>query len=100
MNTMRIKVKDSRRLKLFCVVMLFIAVTLMQGRWLYSYDYPDVKSVVVSEGESLWDIAKRYKAENEDTRTYICKVKELNLLDTSQIFEGQELKVPVMQEVN
>lgn len=95
MGTARIRIKDSRRLKLFCFVIFFIAIMVMQSRWIYSYDYPHTQSVIVSSGDSLWGIASEYKSESEDIREFIYKIKELNLLETSEVFEGQELRVPV-----
>lgn len=93
---MKIKIKDSRRLKLFCFIVFFAAVMFLQNKFLYSYDYPHTKTIVVSYGETLWDIASKYKSEREDMRKYIYRIVELNTLDSSAIKEGQELKVPIL----
>ena len=98
MNSMRIKVRDVRRLKVFCFGVFFIVVMLLQNRWLYSYDYPNVKSVIVSPGDTLWNIAAEYKSEEQDIRGFIHKIAELNSLNTSELFEGQEIKVPIQEE--
>ncbi len=95
MVSKRIKIKDPTRLKLFCFVIFFITVLLLQSKWLYSSDYQRTKWVVVSAGESLWDIAARYKSDREDIRNYMYKIKEINMLKSSMVLEGQELELPV-----
>ena len=92
---MYIKIKNMQRLKLFCFIILFIAIIFIQNKLTYSYDYPKVESIVISNGDSLWNIAKRYKTDEVDTRKFIHIIKEINMLSTSEIFEGQELKIPV-----
>lgn len=95
MKSVRIKIKDVRRLRLFCFIVFFTAVIFLQSKWLYSFDYPYIESVAVANGDSLWSIAQRHKSEREDTRDFIERIKEINAMQTSEIFDGQELKIPV-----
>jgi hypothetical protein len=95
MNTFRIKVKNPGRLKVFCFIVFFMAIMLVQDKSLYSQDYTSTRPIVVIEGQSLWNIAEKYKSQNEDIRSFIDKVREINLLEGSELAQGQVIKVPV-----
>ncbi len=47
----------------------------------------------VNKGDTLWTIVQEYKASNKDTRQYIYELKRVNNMTTSNIYEGQELKI-------
>jgi nucleoid-associated protein YgaU len=94
MNSARIKIKDEGRLKIFCFIVFFIAIMFTQDKLLFSQNYSNTQAVVVSRGDSLWNIASKYKNENEDTRRFINKIQEINFLNTSELIEGQEIKIP------
>lgn len=95
MNSMRVRIKDVGRLKIFCFVVFFIAVMLIQDKVIYSQNYINTRTVVASAGDSLWNIASKYKNQNEDIREFINEIQELNFLNTSEIIEGQEIKIPI-----
>lgn len=55
---------------------------------------PTTASVVVQQGETLWDIAKRV-APNTDPRSTVATIRELNGLDAAATVQaGQGLTVP------
>jgi len=57
--------------------------------------HPRTATVVVSPGETVWDIASRV-APHADTRTTVAQIEELNSLsDPGAIRVGQPLSVPV-----
>ncbi|WP_160031938.1 cell division suppressor protein YneA [Paenibacillus sp. An7] len=49
---------------------------------------------VVSTGDSLWSIALEHKPYHMDTREYIERIKQLNVMETSDIQTGQVLSLP------
>lgn len=51
------------------------------------------KSVEIEQGDSLWNIAKEYKAEDQSIVEYIEELRELNNLTSDTIHEGQHLVV-------
>ena len=52
-------------------------------------------SIVVNEGDTLWDIAQEYMTEEYDTaHVYIKEVMESNHLESTGIIEGQMLILP------
>ena len=52
------------------------------------------RTVVVSEGDTLWAIAAEVAGE-EDLRSVVHEIEELNSLSGPELVEGQELAVPV-----
>lgn len=56
------------------------------------------KTITIQQGETLWDIANEYVNPNQDIRDYIYKIKELNNMNTSELYTGQELKIIVYEE--
>lgn len=51
---------------------------------------------LVLEGDTLWNVALKHKPNKYDVRDMVCKIKELNNMETSYIFPGEVLKIPMM----
>jgi len=51
------------------------------------------ETIKIAKGDTLWEIARRYNKEG-DIRKYIYELKKLNNFSGSQIFEGDEIKIP------
>ena len=54
--------------------------------------------VTVSEGETLWEIASRYRKDSEDIRLVVERIRDANDLSQCWIHPGQGLVVPVLQQ--
>ncbi len=53
------------------------------------------KSIQIARGDTLWDIAKKYRTNAYDsTKEYIQEIKEVNELLEDDIHEGQYLTIP------
>lgn len=53
---------------------------------------------IVMEGDTLWDIAEQYRAEDEDIRAVVWRIRCANedLIDGNcNIHEGDRLRIPV-----
>lgn len=50
--------------------------------------------VTVTEGDTLWDIAKRFN-QHQDPRKVIYSIKKINRLDSGFIIAGQIIRVPL-----
>ena len=51
----------------------------------------------VCKGDTLWKIAEKYKLENQDPREYIYEVKKLNNMTSASIYEGQIIKILLVE---
>lgn len=59
-----------------------------------SVEYKYYKSIVIKDGDTLWDIAREYKNdEYASTQEYIDELKQLNSLQSDVIQEDQHLLV-------
>jgi len=52
--------------------------------------------VVVQEGDTLWQIARRYSGPEVDARKMVDMIRDVNDLSTAVVRPGQVLKVPVL----
>ncbi len=53
------------------------------------------RTVVVGEGDTLWEIADRVGGEDEDLREVVHQIEKLNSLSGPVLEVGQEIAVPV-----
>lgn len=55
---------------------------------------PVYETVVVTSGDTLWEIAVDHKPAGMDTRKYVRKLQALNHLQGSEIAAGDVIKLP------
>ena len=74
-----------------------VACLLFAGYSLQAVDYKDyqMQTVVVNNGDTLWDIASRYTGEKEDVREVMYRINRANDLNAKYVYPGQVLKVPL-----
>ncbi len=77
------------------IILSIIFFTLKCNAYNNNYFY---KTIVVTKGQTLWDIAKNEKKnnnyyKNDDIRIIIKKIKKLNNLNNSIIYTNQKLKI-------
>lgn len=70
-----------------CFMLLFI--TPAEGD-----SIPKYSTIIVSKGDTLWNIAKQYANKNQDIRNKIYEIQELNSIN-SDLKIGQELIIKV-----
>lgn len=63
----------------------------------YSQEY---KEYHVVTGDSLWDISLRNMPEDYDVRKMVYDIKKLNDMETSEIYHGDAIKVPIFNDKN
>lgn len=81
------------RLMLFVLIGLFAGTGVVHA--LQSNTPPaEVRTVVVSPGDTLWSIAESNKPKGADTRIFISGIKQKNALSSSEIYAGEELILP------
>ena len=98
--------KRKRKLNIFRVVnailvlwfIISIILIIFLSNKSYSYKETTIKEIPVSQGETLWDIAKREKYNNEyykdyDIREIVSQIQNLNNLKNPDIYCNQVLKI-------
>ena len=79
-------------LMIIVIIVMYLTMLPPKIKW-------EQQKIIVSEGETLWSISKKFCPESEDRRKWIYKVKNLNNTN-GNIHEGQVLIVlsPVNKE--
>ncbi|MFC0214709.1 LysM peptidoglycan-binding domain-containing protein [Paenibacillus chartarius] len=67
------------------------ATNLMQSQALVS---TTDQTVIVEQGDTLWDIAQEHAPKGMDVRSYIERIKRVNQLNGSSLKVGQQLLLP------
>lgn len=103
-RTQRRVVRKSRKIRKNVFLLLTLALILclgtfamgaQKGRETKTY----YKSVVIQKGDTIWDIAKEYKAERQKTEQMVDAIYEVNGLKTANIRTGENIIVPVTREI-
>lgn len=96
------KLKNKKRFMITIVILsliilfiiLFSSQTFSQGKY-------EMKTIYISNGDTLWDIAlieQKYNRYYEDKKIkeIIQDIKYINNLDSSYIYEGQQIEIPTI----
>ncbi len=98
---MKIKVVNKKKFIRSVITMIFITILgiLIMNNAFASNEAVVKEEIeyVVCKGDTLWKIAERYKLENQDPREYIYEVKKLNNMASATIYEGQTIKILLME---
>ena len=85
--------KNKKRFIVFLVTLLVLSLLSIFATTVYGYKETANKTVVVKSGDTLWSIAQTYCTEG-DIRLYIHRIRELNHLPNSDIYQGATLILP------
>ncbi|HHW30520.1 MAG TPA: LysM peptidoglycan-binding domain-containing protein [Clostridiaceae bacterium] len=85
---------NKRRFIVIVAMALMIISTLIFSASAQGFKEINYITVKIQKGDTLWSIAEKYGG-NSDIRKYIFEIKKANNLLNSQIYEGDELKIPV-----
>lgn len=80
---------------------ILLSLTLFVSKTSFSYGKTEYKTIYVSEGDTLWNIAKCNQANNgyykgKDIRYILNDLMKVNNLKSSSININQELLIPVI----
>lgn len=103
MKNRKYVIVDSRRFFTFVTFMLIICTMIttlvfslqMAHGDVYNQNYKEYK---VIHGDSLWGISLQNMPENYDVRRMVFDIKELNNMETSYIYQGDTIKIPIYNE--
>lgn len=78
-------------------IVLCLASLVYSGYTVMFAEQPSYRNcaVTVTRGDSLWGIASKYTEADEDVRDVMLRIRKANKLQTTKIYPGQELVIPV-----
>ena len=97
------KIKNLKRFikSILIILGIILVLSLIIAKESYSHGEKEYKSIYVSEGDTLWDIAKDNQMNNDyykgkDIRYIINDIIKINKLSNSDIKINQELIIPII----
>lgn len=81
-------------LGLLLVLVVGALLLVLQDEVVSASGPQQIESVVVSPGDTLWEIADRFSPESVDLRVVVSELVELNGLESKVLRPGQVLQVP------
>lgn len=98
---MRIKNVKKFVRSILIILGIILALSLIIAKASYSHGEKQYKSIYVSEGDTLWNIAKENQINNgyykdKDVRYIINDLMKINNLSNSNIRINQEILIPIV----
>ncbi len=90
----RYTLKNKKRFFTLIFLIFGIMITFVFADISYGYKKKEYKMVEIQYGDTLWDIADRYKGDIE-IRKFLFEIKKVNKLDTSDIYIGDMIRIPI-----
>ena len=100
---MKIRIVNHRKFRSRIILVVFIlsCIVFNINNSVSSEEKIEYKTVTVSNGDTLWSIAKSEQETNQyyeknDIQEIISNIKKINNLDSSNLYSEQNLKIPVV----
>lgn len=92
----RYVLKNKRRFMITVAVLLSIisSVFLLATTKTKGYSEVSCREVVITKGDTLWDIAAEAYGSNSDIRQKVSGIRKANNMTDSEIFAGQVILIP------
>ncbi|NLK86867.1 MAG: LysM peptidoglycan-binding domain-containing protein [Clostridiaceae bacterium] len=91
----RYVLKNHRRFYIFIMLLTVLTTIILLSTVVNGSDsYNEYETITVKRGDTLWDLAEEY-SDSTDIRAYIRKIKKINDMSDSSIYEGDLLKLPL-----
>lgn len=96
---------DIRRFRRFIiltllVMILFIACGSIVQAWVQDKSNCNYKEVIVMNGDTLWNIAKQYIADDMDIRDFVDEIAKHNKIQGGKILSGEVIEIPLHNEAS
>lgn len=96
------KVVNKKRFFIFSTTVLIVIISLISlfkpsNKAHSSILEEQFIEIAILKGDTLWDIAIEYMPERYDVRKMIYNIKGINEMETSYIYPGDIIKVPIIE---
>ncbi len=86
---------------IFIILLVIFALSLICAKATLSHKEVEYKTFFVADGDTLWSIAQDLQKNNtyykgKDIRDIISNIKDINNLESSNLYINQELKIPIV----
>jgi len=96
------KIVNKERFELFIITLLSIGFISILGVTNLVKAQSDIMNtqydeIYIHQGDTLWDIALKFKPDKYDVREMAYEIKEFNQLDDYYIYPGELIKIPRLE---
>ena len=96
------KIVNKKRFLIFLITLFVIIISIISllkpsNRAYSSILEEEHIEIAISKGDTLWDIALEYMPEKYDVRKMIYNIKRINKMESSYIFPGDIIKIPIIE---
>lgn len=93
-------VNKTKFIKTISILIILIFIVIIFAKNTYSKGEVSYKEDYIYAGDTLWSIAKNEMDsnkyfENKDIRTVVDELKSVNNFSSSELYEGQKIKIPI-----
>ncbi len=88
------KKRTKRQRKIFLFAVILTAVLFLMGARNSFGESSEQLIHYVSEGDTLWSVAREYKPKGMTTGEYVYKIRKANAMESSAIKIGDEIIIP------
>lgn len=98
----RYKIISKTRFFVFIItvsaIMTMLIMSLLSINEVYGSNHrSDYKEIEIINGDTLWMLAIDYMPERYDVRKMLYEIKMLNNMETSNVYPGDIIKIPIIQ---
>ncbi|MDK2920105.1 MAG: hypothetical protein PWQ37_2838 [Candidatus Petromonas sp.] len=96
----KLVIVNKKRFILSTTLLLMILFTLIMSIYalinrVEGYEGMQYIEISVKDGDTVWDLARKYTSNDKDVRKSIYKISKINNLNNYHIFPGQIIKIPL-----
>lgn len=85
---------DQRRVAVLAIAVSMALSVVWAPRLLATTPSGEGRTHVVTQGETLWGVARLHAPEDIDPRAFVDQVRKLNELSSARLSPGQQLRLP------
>ena len=92
------RIKSKLRFTIFMLIVLLFVMTLLGAaapRNTVNTSKVTYRTVEIAAGDTLWSLAEKYAPSARQVRKYVYEIKDVNGLETSDLYVGQLILVPI-----
>ena len=81
-----------------CIILMMLVICNVISNYTFGNKHIDTKTITVASNDTLWKIAEdvcNKSSQDLNVQNIVIEIKNINNLNSSVIYEGQELNIPV-----
>ncbi|NLK96978.1 cell division suppressor protein YneA [Defluviitalea saccharophila] len=103
-----LKKKSFEKYRFILLIIFFICVFQLISGIMYSSTGKEYnrknpvqkyEEVHIQKGDTLWEIAKKYKPNHQNIKQYVSSIKEFNHMKSDKLYAGEKIIIPIYKSI-